>query len=88
MITKKFEEKQAILTSKFTNTTTNKFKQSVWEEVTIAVNAVGATHRSVAKVKEKCTNLQSSCREPVKVPQGTKGNRRWPTPKAAVSDHG
>ena len=44
MITQTFEEKQAVLESKFTNTTTNKFKQSVWEEVTIAVNAVGTAH--------------------------------------------
>ena len=40
MITQKFEENQAVLKSKFTNTTTNKLKQSVWEEMTIAVNAV------------------------------------------------
>ena len=44
MITQTFEEKQAVLESKFTNTTTNKFKQSVWEEMTIAVNAVGTAH--------------------------------------------
>ena len=62
MITQKFEEKQAVLESKFTNTTTNKLKQSVWEEMTIAVNAVGTAHRSVAKVKEKCTNLQSTAK--------------------------
>ena len=34
LITQKFEENQAILKSKFTNTTTNKLKQSVWEEMT------------------------------------------------------
>ena len=62
MITQTFEEKQAVLESKFTNTTTNKFKQSVWEEVTIAVNAVGTAHWSVVEVKEKCTNLQRTAK--------------------------
>ena len=60
MITQKFEENQAVLKSKFTNTTTN--KQSVWEEMTIAVNAVGTAHRSVAEVKEKWTNLQRTAK--------------------------
>ena len=62
MIIQNFEEKQAVLKSKFTNTTTHKFKQSVWEEVTIALNAVWTAHRSVAKVKERCTNLQSTAK--------------------------
>ena len=56
IITQKFEENQSILKSKFTNT--NKMKQSVWEEMTTAVNAVGTAHRSVSEVKEKWTNLQ------------------------------
>ena len=60
MITQKFEENQAVLKSKFTNTTTN--KQSVWEEMTIVVNAVGTAHRSVAEVKEKWTNLQRTAK--------------------------
>ena len=62
MITQKFEENQAVLKSKFTNTTTNKLKQSVWEEMKIAVNAVGTAHRSVAEVKEKWTNLQRTAK--------------------------
>ena len=62
MITQKFEENQAVLKSKFTNTTTNKLKQSVWEEMTIVVNAVGTAHRSVAEVKEKWTNLQRTAK--------------------------
>ena len=49
-----------MLKSKFTNTTTN--KQSVWEEMTIAVNAKGTAHRSVAEVKEKWTNLQRTAK--------------------------
>ena len=40
VITEKFEENQAVLKSKFTNTNTSKMKQSVWEDMTIAVNAV------------------------------------------------
>ena len=62
MITQKFEENQAMLESKFTNTTTNKLKQSVWEEMTSAVNTVGTAHRSVAEVKEKWTNLQRTAK--------------------------
>ena len=62
IITQKFEENQAVLKSKFTNTNTNKMKQSVWEEMTIAVNAVGTAHRSVAEVKEKWTNLQRAAK--------------------------
>ena len=62
VITQKFEENQAVLKSKFTNTTTNKLKQSVWEEMTIAVNAVGTAHRSIAEVKEKWTNLQRTAK--------------------------
>ena len=46
IITQKFEENQAVLKSKFTNTNTNKMKQSVWEELAIAVNAVGTAHRT------------------------------------------
>ena len=56
IITQKFKENQTILKSKFTNTNTNKMKQSVWEEMTIAVDAVGTAHRSVIEVKEKWTN--------------------------------
>ena len=66
IITQKFEENQAVLKSKFTNTNTNKMKQSVWEEMTIAVNAVGTAHRSVAEVKEKWTNLRMSCQSSVR----------------------
>ena len=55
IITQKFEENQAILKS-------NKMKQSVWEEMTIAVNAVGTAHRSVSEVKEKWTNLQRTAK--------------------------
>ncbi|XP_068695997.1 uncharacterized protein [Montipora foliosa] len=62
IITQKFEENQAVLKSKFTNTNTNKMKQSVWEEMTIAVNAVGTAHRSVSEVKEKWTNLQRTAK--------------------------
>ena len=62
VITQKFEENQAVLKSKFTNTTTNKLKQSVWEEMTITVNAVGTAHRSIAEVKEKWTNLQRTAK--------------------------
>ena len=62
MITQKFEENQAVLKSTFTNTTTNKLKQSVWEEMTIAVNPLGTAHRSVAEVKEKWTNLQRTAK--------------------------
>lgn len=56
IITQKFEENQVVLKSKFTNTNTNKMKQNVWEEMTVAVNAVGTAHRSVSEVKEKWTN--------------------------------
>lgn len=62
MITQKFEENQAVLKSKFTNTTTNKLKQSVWEEMTIAANAVGTANQSVTEVKEKWTNLQRTAK--------------------------
>ena len=62
MITQKFEENQSVLKSKFTNTTTNKLKQSVWEEMTIAVNAIGTAHRSVDEVKEKWTNVQRTAK--------------------------
>ena len=62
IITQKFEENQAVLKSKFTNTNTNKMKQSVWEEMTIAINAVGTAHRSEAEVKEKWTNLQRAAK--------------------------
>ena len=62
IITQKFEENQSILKSKFTNTNTNKMKQSVWEEMTISVNAVGTAHRSVSEVKEKWTNLQRTAK--------------------------
>ena len=61
MITQKFEENQAVLKSKFTNTTTNKLKQSVWE-MTIAANAVGTAHQSVTEVKEKWTNLRRTAK--------------------------
>ena len=64
VITQKFEENQAILISKFTNTSTNKLKQSVWEEMTIAVNAVRTAHRSIAEVNEKWTNLQRTAQHP------------------------
>ena len=37
-------------------------KQSVWEEMTIAVNAVGTAQRSVSEVKEKWTNLQRTAK--------------------------
>ena len=62
IITQKFEENQAILKSKFTNTNTNKMKQSVWEEMTIAVNTVGTAHRSVSEIKEKWTNLERTAK--------------------------
>ena len=52
IITQKFEENQVVLKSKFTNTNTNKMKQNVWEEMTVAVNAVGTAHRSVSEVKD------------------------------------
>ena len=50
IITQKFEQNQPILKSKFTNTNTNKMKQGVWEEMTVAVNAVGTAHRTVPEV--------------------------------------
>ena len=50
IITQKFEENQTILKSKFTNTKTNKMKQSVWEEMTIAVNAVRTGEERAVKV--------------------------------------
>ena len=62
IITQKFEENQVVLKSKFTNTNTNKMKQNVWEEMTVAVNAVGTAHRSVSEVKEKWTNLQRTAK--------------------------
>ncbi|XP_044168967.1 uncharacterized protein LOC122953205 [Acropora millepora] len=62
IITQKLEENQAAPKSKFTNTNTNKMKQSVWEEMTVAVNAVGTAHRSVSEVKEKWTNLQRTAK--------------------------
>ena len=62
IITQKLEENQAALKSKFTNTNTNKMKQSVWEEMTIAINAEGTAHRSVSEVKEKWINLQRTAR--------------------------
>ena len=62
VITEKFEENQAVLKSKFTNTNTNKMKQSVWEEMTIAVNVVGTAQQSVSEVKEKWTNLQRTAK--------------------------
>ena len=62
IITQKFEQNQPILKSKFTNTNTNKMKQGVWEEMTVAVNAVGTAHRTVPEVKEKWTNLQRTAK--------------------------
>ena len=52
IIIQKFEENQVVLKSKFTNTNTNKMKQNVWEEMTVAVNAVETAHRSVSEVKD------------------------------------
>ena len=40
IITQKFEENQAVLKSKFSNTNANKMKQGVGEQMTIAANAV------------------------------------------------
>ena len=57
IITQTFEENQSILKSKLTNT--NKMKQSVWEEMTIAVNPVGTVHRSERKVDK---NLQRTAK--------------------------
>lgn len=37
-------------------------KQSVWEEMTIAVNAVGTSHRSLSEVTEKWTNFQRTAK--------------------------
>ena len=88
MITQKFEENQAVLKSKFTNTTTNKLKQSVWEEMAIAVNAVGTAHRSVGEVKEKWTNLQRTVKHELSKFRKEQRNWRWPTPKDAVSEYG
>ena len=52
-----FEENQDVLKSKFCNVKTNKIKQGVWENIAIAVNAVGYAARTVNEVKEKWTNL-------------------------------
>ena len=79
LMTQKFEETQAILKSKFTNTTTNKLKQSVWEEMT-AINTVWTT--SVAEVKEKWTNLQRTAKD--ELPKFRKEQRKTgggPPPK-------
>ena len=62
IISQTFEDNQSIPKSKFTNTNTNKIKQIVWEDMTIAVNAVGKAHRSVSEVKEKWTNLQRTAK--------------------------
>ena len=57
-------------------------KQSVWEEMTIAVNAVRTAQRSVNEVKEKWTNLQRTAQNELlkfrKEQQKTGGG---PTPK-------
>ena len=63
IITQKFEENHAVLKSKFTNTNTNKMKQSVWEEMTIAVNAVGTAHRSVRTAKNELSRFRKEQRK-------------------------
>ena len=38
-------------------------KESVWEEMTIAVNAVRTAHRSLSEVTEKRTNFQRTAKK-------------------------
>ena len=62
VLREEFEKHQEILTSKFTNTITNKRKTNLWKQITERVNSLGIDSRSLDDIKTKWKNLTSTAK--------------------------
>ena len=62
VLREKFSEHSEMLTSKFTNSVTNKLKKEAWLHITGAVNALGVEKRIVSEMKKNWKNTESEAK--------------------------